>query len=120
MSENNFRSLVSVVHVADYAEAIEWYTKWLGREPDITPTEGVGEWQLTDNAWIQISVAPDPSLVGKSSVVCGVLDLEVQCRACQQAGVAIGETQDYGFIKLASVSDPAGNTVAFVQEVEQA
>lgn len=117
MSNNNFTSLISVLHVSDFDKAVEWYAKWLGRKPDITPEEGIAEWQLVENALIQVSVAPDPSLVGKSFVVCGVRDIEVQRVVCQNAGVSVSETQDLGFIKLAQASDPAGNTVMFVQEM---
>lgn len=117
MSNSNFTSVYSVLHVNDFDVAVEWYAKWLGRKPDLTPDEGVAEWQLAENAWIQVSVAPDPSLAGKSFVVCGVHDVEAQRKVCQDAGVSAGETQDFGFIKLAQINDPAGNTVAFVQEM---
>lgn len=117
MSNNNFTSVVSVLHVNDFDGAVEWYAKWLGRKPDVTPDEGIAEWQLAENAWIQVSVAPDPSLAGKSFVVCGVHNIEAQRAVCQDAGVTASETQDLGFIKLAQVSDPAGNTVMFVQEM---
>ncbi|OQS35608.1 hypothetical protein B0T40_12785 [Chromobacterium haemolyticum] len=117
MSNNNFTSVVSVLHVNDFDGAVEWYAKWLGRKPDVTPYEEVAEWRLAENAWIQVSLAPDPSLAGKSCVVCGVRNIETQRAICQDAGVAASETQDLGFIKLAQVSDPAGNTVMFVQEM---
>lgn len=117
MSNNNFTSVISVLHVNDFDGAIEWYSKWLQRKPDISPVEGVAEWRLVENAWIQISVAPDPSLAGKSSVVCGVRNIELQRAIFQDLDIAVSETQDLGFIKLAQVSDPAGNTVVFVQEM---
>ena len=119
MSENNFTSVISVLHVNDFEEAIGWYSNWLGRAPDITPDEGIAEWTLAENAWIQVSVAPDPSVAGKATVVCGVHDLEVQCATCKKVGVSVGETQDYGFIKLADTTDPAGNSILFVQEMKQ-
>ncbi|WP_127956647.1 VOC family protein [Serratia microhaemolytica] len=117
MSNNNFTSVFSVLHVNDFDAAVEWYVKWLGRKPDVTPDEGIAEWQLTENAWIQVSMAPEPNLAGKSFVVCGVRDIEVQRAICQDAGVSTSEIQDLGFIKLAQISDPAGNTVMFVQEM---
>jgi hypothetical protein len=119
MSGNNFSSVVSVLNVQNHAEAVEWYSKWLGRSPDVSPDEGISEWMLAENAWIQVSLAQDPTLVGKSSVVCGVHDLEVQRATCEGAGVAVGETQDFGFIKLMDIVDPAGNSVVFVQEIKQ-
>jgi len=117
MSNNNFTSIVSVLHVSDFDEAVEWYAKWLGRKPDITPDEGIAEWQLVENALIQVSVTPDPSLAGKSFVVCCVRNIEAQKVVCQNADVTVSEIQDLGFIKLAQISDPAGNTVMFVQEM---
>ena len=117
MPDNNFTRLVSVLHVSDFDEAVEWYAKWLGRKPDITPGEGIAEWQLVENALIQVSIAPDPSLAGKSFVACCVRDIETQRVVCQNAGVSVSEIQDLGFIKLAQLSDPAGNTVMFVQEM---
>lgn len=117
MSNNNFTSLFSVLHVNDFDEAVEWYAKWLGRKPDVTPDEGIAEWQLAGNAWIQVSIAPDPSFAGKSFVVCGVHNIETQRTVFQDAGISASEIQDLGFIKLAQVSDPAGNTVIFVQEM---
>lgn len=119
MSNNNYTSVVSVLHVSDFGEAIGWYSKWLGRKPDVTPDENIAEWQLADNAWIQVSEAPTPGVVGKSTVVCGVRDLDKQRATCESAGVAVGETQDYGFIRLADTTDPAGNKVVFVQEIPQ-
>ncbi|MDO5640356.1 MAG: hypothetical protein Q4G28_10880 [Neisseria sp.] len=120
MSKSNYSSVAAVLYVGDYSEAVDWYGKWLGRAPDVTPDEGVAEWQLAENAWIQVSVAPDPGLVGKSTVICGVHNLEAQCASCQSAGVTLSEIEDYGFIKLANATDPAGNTVVFIQEIEQA
>ncbi|MCP5015116.1 MAG: VOC family protein [Ketobacter sp.] len=117
MLNSNFSSVISVLHVDDFAVAAGWYSKWLGRKPDVTPREGIAEWKLAENAWIQVSVAPDPSIAGKSFAVCGVQDIEKQKAICQNAGVNTSETQDLGFIKHAEVSDPAGNTVVFVQEM---
>jgi hypothetical protein len=117
MSNNNFTSVVSVLHVNHFDEAIKWYVKWIGRQPDVTPDEGIAEWQLAENAWIQVSVAPEPSLVGKSFVVCGVRNIEEQKTVCQNVGVTVSEIQDLGFIKLAQINDLDGNTVMFVQEM---
>lgn len=119
MSNSNYSSVVSVLHVSDHAKAVEWYSRWLGREPDLTPDEGVAEWKIAENAWIQVAAAPSPDIAGKGTIVCGVHDLDKQRSTCEGTGVPLGETQDYGFIKLASLTDPSGNTVMFVQEVAQ-
>ncbi|MEL7369971.1 MAG: VOC family protein [Myxococcota bacterium] len=119
MSEQNYTSVVGVLHVNDHGEAVAWYSKWLGRAPDVTPDEGVAEWKMTDNAWIQVSASPVPEIAGKATVVCGVKDIDQQRATCEGAGVPCGELQDYGFIKLTEITDPSGNKVMFVQEMAQ-
>jgi hypothetical protein len=116
--ESNFVNVVGVLPVTDHAEAVAWYEKWIGRGPDVKPMDGVAEWQLAENAWIQVAVNPEAA--GGSSVVVGVVDVAKQCSGCAAAGVEVGEVNDYGFIKLAEAVDPAGNKIIFVQEVQQA
>ena len=70
MPESNLASVVGVLPVADHAKAVEWYQKWIGRAPDVEPMEGIAEWQLVENAWIQVTV--DPGSAGRSTVVVGV------------------------------------------------
>lgn len=117
MSESNLASVVGVLPVADHAEAVTWYEKWIGRGPDVKPMEGVAEWQLAENAWIQVSV--DPESAGRTTVVVGVADIDKQRSACAAADVAVGDINDYGVVKTAEAVDPAGNKILFVQEVPQ-
>jgi hypothetical protein len=73
MPESNLKSVVGVLPVVDHAAAVSWYQKWVGRAPDVEPMEGVAEWQLAENAWIQvIQVSADPEPAGKTTVVVGV------------------------------------------------
>ena len=119
MSESNLQNVVAVLPVADHAAAVAWYQQWLGRAPDVVPMEGViAEWRIADNAWIQVS-ALDAGAAGKSSVVIGVADVDAQRSDCAAAGVTVGDVDDLGFIKTAAALDPAGNTILFVQELEQ-
>ena len=115
---SNLTSVVGVLLVTDHAAAVSWYEKWIGRGPDVEPMEGVAEWQLAENAWIQVGVDPEnPDAAGKSTVVVGVADIDTQAKACSAAGVTVGDVNDYGFIKTAETVDPAGNKILFVQEV---
>ena len=114
---SNLVSVVGVLPVEDHAVAVKWYQKWIGRAPDVAPMEGVAEWQLAPNAWIQVSV--DSKAAGRSSVVVGVNDVDAQRSACAAVGVAVGEVKDYGFVKTAEAIDPAGKKLLFVQEVPQ-
>ncbi|MEO1063307.1 MAG: VOC family protein [Actinomycetota bacterium] len=113
---SNLNSVVAILPAADHPTAVAWYQRWIGREPDVAPTEGVAEWQLAEAAWIQVTV-PDETTTGPSSVVVGVDDLDLQRERCAAAGVEVGDVDDLGFIRLAAATDPAGNTVTFVQVV---
>jgi hypothetical protein len=114
-SESKLLNVIAVLPVTDYGAATSWYTTLLGRGPDVEPDEGVAEWQIAENAWIQVSA--DPASAGRSTVVIGVSDIEAHVAACQVAGVATEEINDYGFIKMSNVTDPAGNTIMFVQDL---
>ena len=115
ISESKLLNVIGVLPVTDYAAATSWYTTLLGRGPDVEPDEGVGEWQIAENAWIQVSA--DPASSGRTTVVIGVSDVEAHVAACRKVGVETSEVNDYGFIKMATVKDPAGNTVMFVQDL---
>jgi predicted enzyme related to lactoylglutathione lyase len=117
VSGSNLANVVGVLPVTNYAEAVKWYQSWIGRPPDVEPTEDVAEWQLAENAWIQVSV--DPESAGRTTVVVGVKDIDRQRAISAAGGVAVGDVSDYGFIKTAEAVDPAGNKILFVQEVAQ-
>ncbi len=108
------KNVVAVLPVADHAAAVAWYKQWIGRDPDVEPVEGVAEWQLAENALIQVS--HDPETAGGTNVVIGVEDLDAHVANLAAEGVTCGEIQDYGFIKLSDVTDPGGNKISFVWE----
>lgn len=116
MSESNFENVVGVLPVKDFPAAVAWYQKWIGRKPDREPAEGVAEWLLAENAWIQISLDPGPA--GQTSVVIGVNCIDVQRATCAAANVSVSEISDYGFIKTFEAVDPAGNKIVFVQAIQ--
>lgn len=117
MSGSNLSNVVGVLPVADHATAVTWYQRWIGRAPDVEPMEGVAEWQLAENAWIQVSA--DPETAGRTTIVVGVKDVIAQRSACAAVDVAVGEVNDFGFIKTAEAVDPAGNKILFIEEVPQ-
>ncbi|MFI0469617.1 VOC family protein [Saccharopolyspora sp. 5N102] len=105
---------MAVVPVSDHAAAVAWYKQWIGRGPDVEPTEGVAEWQITDTAWIQVS--QDPDAAGKTTTVIGVDDIDAHVSGLSSVGVTCSEVEDYDFIKLTKLEDPEGNKISFVWE----
>ncbi len=116
MSSANIMNVVAVVPVEDHARSTAWYAKLLGREADLVPMEEVAEWQLADNAWLQVGT--DPERAGKTTVIIGVVDIQVQHRLCTKADMPVGEIVEYpNVIKMTETLDPDGNKVVFVQDV---
>jgi predicted enzyme related to lactoylglutathione lyase len=118
MPNSNINSVIAVVPVKDQETAVEWYKKLFGRVADIIPVEGVAEWELAENAWIQVTA--DPGQAGSTTVVIGVNDIDTQCIALADADVPHGEVVEYPeIIKMVEVLDPDGNKVAFVQDISK-
>lgn len=114
MAVPSFKNVNAVLPVADHATAVAWYKQWIGRGPDVEPIEGVAEWQLADNAWIQVSQNPESA--GKTSVVIGVADIDEHVASLKSEGITCSDVEDYDFIKLTNIVDPEGNKINFVWE----
>jgi hypothetical protein len=108
--------VAAVVAARDYSAARAWYCRLLGREPDLEPIDGVGEWQITDTAWLQI--VEDPERAGRSAVRFGVDDLDAHIAELQADGISTGEvTGVAGMVKIVDIRDSDGNEVSFVEEI---
>ena len=116
MLSSNINSVIAVVPVKDHYIAVEWYKKLLGRDADVVPVEGVAEWQLAENAWLQVGT--DPEQAGDTTVTIGVNDIDAQCNTLAKANVPHGEVVEYPeIIKMVEVIDPSGNKIVFVQDL---
>ena len=116
MPTKNINCVISVISVKDFEKAFEWYKNLFGRDPDVVPMEGIAEWQLVENAWIQVGT--DPERAGTTTVVIGVNDLEAQCKNYSDANLSVGEIVEYpGIIKMAEIIDPEGNKISFIQDI---
>jgi len=116
MSDENINSVISVIPVKNFQESLTWYKRLVGRDPDVVPMEGIAEWQIVGNAWIQVSI--DPDRAGNTTLVLCVNDLEAQCKICSVSDLPIGEIVEYPeIIKMAEIIDPEGNKISFVQDI---
>ena len=116
MPSKNINSVISVIPVKNFELALEWYQKLFEREPDLVPMEGIAEWQLLENAWIQVSI--DLERAGSTTVVIVVNDLESKCKVILDANLPIGEIVEYPeVIKMAEIIDEEGNKISFVQDI---
>jgi hypothetical protein len=108
--------ICAVIAASDYARARSWYSRIIGRDPDLEPVQGVAEWQITSTAWLQLM--EDQDRAGKSAVRVGVTDLAAVIKALNDAGVATGQPVVIAdMVTVVDVADPDGNEVSFVEDI---
>jgi predicted enzyme related to lactoylglutathione lyase len=111
-----FTDVLTVLMVADFGSAAPWYERLFGRPPDRRPMANCAEWQVTAGGSVQ--VYQDPGHAGGTTVVVGVDDVDAHVRECAERGLAftVADTPS-GQFRLATVEDPAGNTVMLSQSL---
>ncbi len=62
-----FNDIAAVIATKDYATARSWYSRVIGREPDLEPVDGVAEWQIAATAWLQLA----RTTIGPARPPCG-------------------------------------------------
>jgi len=92
-----------------------WYKKWLG-EPDVIPMEGVAEYELSKDTWLQLSYEGNKN-IEKSAIIIGIEDIKSCKETFENNGIKTGEIQDYEIVLVFDIHDPDGNRISFVQEV---
>jgi catechol 2,3-dioxygenase-like lactoylglutathione lyase family enzyme len=120
------RRVLAGVVVDDLEAAKKWYESVLGRPADAAPMGGLLEWHLNDAAWLQVvdiktvrNVQRDARWggAGASSVsfVVERLDDELAMFAAEHIPL-VSQYTTKGFARTATVRDPSGNYVTFVEE----
>lgn len=113
---HKLNDVAAVVAARDYSAARSWYCHLIGRDPDLEPIDGVGEWQITKTAWLQ--VVEDPERAGRSAVRFGVDDLDAQIAELHAGGISTGEvTVVADVVKIVDIRDSDGNEVSFVEDL---
>jgi predicted enzyme related to lactoylglutathione lyase len=100
--------------VADFDAAVTWYQTLFGRAPDRRPMDGLVEWQLTEGGGVQVSRVGEGA--GCANVTIGVDDVDTQLATLAGTGIS-AEAFDTpsGRFRLATIRDPAGNTITLAQ-----
>jgi len=123
---NIFRRVFAGVLVNDLDAARAWYERVLGRAPDAAPMEGLLEWHLTENGWLQVVNIQNVrdiqrqsawGAAGSSSVAFVVERLDDQLAVLEANKVPVGPMYTTPHVKTATTSDPSGNLVTFVEEL---
>lgn len=114
------RSITSITHsleVRDLADGREWYSRLLGRAPDLEPVPGVLEWQLFPSVWIQ--VAEGDSVHATAQMLrMGVDDIDETVAELAAADIDVGDVERIeGTIAYCEFADPSGNRLSIYQEL---
>lgn len=113
--------VLAVVPVADFPSALAWYERLLGRPADTIPMEGeeVAEWQVTQGGRIQL--IRDAARAGTALLTLGVDDMDGQIAVLAERGLTLGAIQTTpGIMRIAVITDPAGNAITFGQQLSTA
>jgi predicted enzyme related to lactoylglutathione lyase len=110
----DFQVLFAGVSVSDLGAAVGWYSRLFGRSPDIEVNTNEVMWHLTEAGWLYVIV--NRQRAGGGLVTLSVPDLDQAVGDIAGRGVTIGAIEPVGAAgRKASVSDPDGNLLSFVQ-----
>lgn len=109
-----FTAVLAVLMVDEFPAAAEWYERFFGRAPDRRPMDSCAEWQVTGGGAVQ--VLGTATATGRGTVVLGVEDVDAHAAelALRSIDTEVFTTPD-GAFRLATTSDPAGNTVVLAR-----
>ena len=112
----SFEKVYAVIAVGDFASALEWYARLLGRRADVEPMEGLAEWHSSEGGGIQLN--HDGARAGSSELTLEVGSLDDRLAALEAEGMPVGPIESIpGVVKAATVTDPEGNQINFAEDL---
>ncbi|HEX3293721.1 MAG TPA: VOC family protein [Solirubrobacterales bacterium] len=102
--------LFAGVPVAELGPAIDWWERFLGRPPDMTPNQSERTWQLTDDGWIY--VVEDRERAGNGLTTLIVDDLDARIAELNESGIETGNVERLNEnTRTLMLADPDGNRI---------
>jgi predicted enzyme related to lactoylglutathione lyase len=108
-----FTYLFAGIPTAGYDRALPWYERLMGRAPDILPMDGEAMWNATDTG--SIYLVADAARAGGGTVTVAVSDLDALLADLAGRGIEPAALETLPAGRKATVIDPEGNWIAFVQ-----
>ncbi|MGY1640722.1 VOC family protein [Geodermatophilus sp. SYSU D00703] len=107
-------TLFAGIAVADLPRAAEWYGRLFDRDPDVVAHDREVLWQVAEAGWVY--VVEDAARAGRGLVALTVPDLDATVADLGARGIGSCDvTRESGVARKAVVTDPEGNTVAFLE-----
>jgi predicted enzyme related to lactoylglutathione lyase len=95
-------------------EAIEWYSRLLGRPPGMRPNEREAAWQVAQTA--SVYIVADEDRAGRGAVTMFVDDLDAELEDITRRGIAVGQVGTApGLFRRVMISDPDGNEIQLAE-----
>ncbi len=110
-----FRSILAVACVRDMARSVDWYSRFIGREPDDRPMDGLVQWRLGDGAGLQL--VRDVDKAGSSMVTVVVPDMPTTRERLTRASLDLGPDMQGDHGVIAQLDDPDGNRLTLAEPV---
>ena len=109
-------NVLPVLMVDDFDAGVTWYEALFGRPPDRRPMDGCVEWRLAEGGGIQVYRAADAA--GAATAIIGVDDVDAFVTELAGRGISAAAFDvPSGQFRLATIQDPAGNTITIAQEL---
>jgi len=106
--------LFAAVSVAEFGDALEWYTRLFGRPADIDVKGDEAMWRITEGAWLYVVL--DRTRAGKGVVTLSVGDLDTTAARIAARGIRTESFETVGDAgRKATFRDPDGNVISFVE-----
>jgi predicted enzyme related to lactoylglutathione lyase len=105
--------LFAGLHVADFASAVDWYSRFFDRPPDVVAHDREVMWRVTDGGWLY--VLEDPTHAGHGVATISVDDLDQAVDDLRARGIDVQGIEAVGnAAHKAKTHDPDGNEVALI------
>jgi catechol 2,3-dioxygenase-like lactoylglutathione lyase family enzyme len=106
-------ALIAGVPVSDLEAAIDWYTRFFGRPPDMRAGEEI-LWDVDEHATLFIE--PDAARAGGGRITFAVAGLDALLEHLAAQGIPHEPIETYSNgVRHVNVPDPDGNAIAFAE-----
>ena len=111
-------NLYAGVPVSDLDASIDWYTRFLGRPPDMRAGEEI-LWDIDEHATLFIE--PNAAEAGAGRITLGVTGLDMLLERVAGEGIEHEPIETYSNgVRHVKIPDPDGNAIAFAEAPDSA
>lgn len=111
--EGAITHLIAGVPVSELGAAIDWYTRFFGRQPDLRAGEEI-LWDIDEHATLFIE--PDVARAGAGRITFVVTGLDALLERLATQGIEHEPIEAYSNgVRHAKIPDPDGNAIAFAE-----